>query len=110
MSTEPKIVGYCRTCGKALDEASVRATQGAIFCEQHAAAPASRKRLDRRAGEPCARDATTAVSRWGPYASSAVSDPTSPYASPYTAPYVTQDARRRFLTGIVPLGSRVCSA
>lgn len=32
---ELKIVGYCRTCGKALDEASVRQAHGTIFCEEH---------------------------------------------------------------------------
>lgn len=30
-----KIVGYCRSCGKALDEAGVRHAQGTIFCEEH---------------------------------------------------------------------------
>jgi hypothetical protein len=35
MSTDAKIVGYCRACGKALDEASVRAAHGTIYCEEH---------------------------------------------------------------------------
>ena len=35
MSSEAKIVGYCRACGKALDEGSVRAAQGTIYCEEH---------------------------------------------------------------------------
>jgi hypothetical protein len=35
MSTDPKIVGYCRACGKALDESSVRAAHGTIYCEEH---------------------------------------------------------------------------
>src|SRR5277367_2242258 len=35
MSAEAKIVGYCRACGKALDEVSVRTAQGTIFCEEH---------------------------------------------------------------------------
>jgi hypothetical protein len=30
-----RIVGYCRACGKALDEASVRNAQGTIYCEEH---------------------------------------------------------------------------
>jgi len=35
MSSEAKVVGYCRACGKALHEGSVRAAQGTIFCEEH---------------------------------------------------------------------------
>lgn len=35
MSSEAKIVGYCRACGKALDEVSVRSAQGTIYCEEH---------------------------------------------------------------------------
>jgi hypothetical protein len=29
------IAGYCRACGKALDQASVRHAQGAIYCQDH---------------------------------------------------------------------------
>lgn len=36
MSSDTKVVGYCRVCGKALDESSVRSAQGTIFCEEHA--------------------------------------------------------------------------
>jgi len=35
MSADAKVVGYCRTCGKALDEASARPAAGAIYCEEH---------------------------------------------------------------------------
>ena len=31
----PKIVGYCRECGKALHEANVYSALGAIYCEEH---------------------------------------------------------------------------
>lgn len=34
--TEAKIVGYCRTCGKPLTEASRRVALGTVFCEEHA--------------------------------------------------------------------------
>jgi Domain of unknown function (DUF5668) len=40
MSTDAKVVGYCRTCGKALDEASARPAAGAIYCEEHVPPPA----------------------------------------------------------------------
>lgn len=35
MSTDAKIVGYCRACGKALDETTVRSASGTIYCEEH---------------------------------------------------------------------------
>ena len=31
----PKIIGYCRECGKALDETNVYRALGAIYCEHH---------------------------------------------------------------------------
>ena len=31
----PKIVGYCRACGKPLDETNVRNAHGTIYCEEH---------------------------------------------------------------------------
>lgn len=36
MSTSPNIVGYCRACGKALDQTNVRTAHGTIYCEEHA--------------------------------------------------------------------------
>jgi hypothetical protein len=36
MSTTPITVGYCRQCGKALDETTVRTSHGTIYCEEHA--------------------------------------------------------------------------
>jgi Domain of unknown function (DUF5668) len=35
MSTQPNIVGYCRQCGKALDQSNVRTAHGTIYCEEH---------------------------------------------------------------------------
>jgi hypothetical protein len=35
MSADAKVVGYCRTCGKALDEASARPAGGAVYCAEH---------------------------------------------------------------------------
>ncbi|HLX45588.1 MAG TPA: DUF5668 domain-containing protein [Bryobacteraceae bacterium] len=73
MSTDAKVVGYCRACGKALDETSVRSAQGTIFCEEH---------LPRM---------TESVPT-APAVSAAESQYASPYtASPYTAsPYTTK--------------------
>jgi hypothetical protein len=73
MSTDAKVVGYCRACGKALDETSVRSAQGTIFCEEH---------LPRM----------TESAQTAPAVSAAESQYASPYtASPYTAsPYTTK--------------------
>jgi hypothetical protein len=35
MSTTPNVVGYCRACGKGLDQSSVRSADGTIYCEEH---------------------------------------------------------------------------
>ncbi len=35
MSSEAKIVGYCRACGRPLGATTVRSAQGTIFCEEH---------------------------------------------------------------------------
>ena len=35
MSTDVKVVGYCRACGKPLDETTVRTAHGTIYCEEH---------------------------------------------------------------------------
>jgi Domain of unknown function (DUF5668) len=35
MSTTPITVGYCRQCGKALNETTVRNAHGTIYCEEH---------------------------------------------------------------------------
>jgi hypothetical protein len=67
MSTDAKIVGYCRACGKALDETSVRSAQGTIFCEEHLPGMTE-----------SAQAAPVAAATESPYTA-------SPYASPYTA-------------------------
>jgi len=58
-------VGYCRSCGKALDAASLRSAQGTIYCADHVPAATN------FAGAGTAGD--------GGYG--------SPYSSPYTSPY-----------------------
>src|SRR5579863_9226937 len=78
MSAET-IVGYCRACGKALDQASVQAAQGGIYCKEHVPAEGAAS---------------------SPYA--------SPYGSPYTSavpppipnPQVSPGAA--FVLGLIP--------
>ena len=35
MSSDAKVLGYCRACGKPLDETTVRTAHGTIYCEEH---------------------------------------------------------------------------
>src|SRR5204863_8368679 len=44
MSSDARIIGYCRMCGKALEETDATAAEGTLYCAEHApqaAAPAS---------------------------------------------------------------------
>jgi hypothetical protein len=61
MSSEAKIVGFCRQCGKPLDESSVRSAHGTIYCQEHV---------------PMTTDNPQMVPPVD----------ASPYANPYTAP------------------------
>jgi Domain of unknown function (DUF5668) len=36
MSSEARIIGYCRMCGKALEESDAIAAEGALYCAEHA--------------------------------------------------------------------------
>jgi hypothetical protein len=79
----PKIVGYCRACGKPLDETTVRNSHGTIYCEEHI---------------PVQHQTVPPI----PTAE-------SPYASPYTAaapppPIVNHDASPglAFVLGLIP--------
>jgi hypothetical protein len=36
MSSEAKIIGYCRVCGKALDQDSAATAEGTLYCTEHA--------------------------------------------------------------------------
>ncbi|HSR08524.1 MAG TPA: DUF5668 domain-containing protein [Bryobacteraceae bacterium] len=35
MSSEANIIGYCRVCGKALDESNAAAAEGTLYCTEH---------------------------------------------------------------------------
>lgn len=78
---EPKIVGYCRACGKPLDAVTVRNAQGTIYCEEHVPMPQA---------PPIP----------------ATPPPSSPYTSPYTAavPPAAHDASPglAFVLGMIP--------
>jgi len=48
----PEIVGYCRECGKALDETNVHHALGTIYCEEHRPKEPSPKAPPPRATQP----------------------------------------------------------
>src|SRR3984957_16427697 len=81
----PKIVGYCRACGKPLDETNVRNAQGTIYCEEHIP-------MQQQTVPPIPMPAATE----------------SPYASPYTAPVPPPVANHdaspglAFVLGLIP--------
>ncbi len=91
MSTDAKIVGYCRACGKALDETNVRAAHGTIYCEEHL--PVT----------PTAPEPT-------PFAAPPAATPPpliadSPYTSrtpPPTMPYSDASPGLAFVLGLIP--------
>jgi hypothetical protein len=86
----PKVVGYCRACGKPLDETTVRNAHGTIYCEEHIP-------MQQQTMPPIPIPAAA---------------PESPYTSPYTAPYTApvpppsanQDASPglAFVLGLIP--------
>src|SRR3954471_11028250 len=36
MSSEARVIGYCRMCGKALEENGATAAEGTLYCAEHA--------------------------------------------------------------------------
>jgi len=79
----PKIVGYCRACGKPLDESTVRTSHGTIYCEDH-------------------------IPMQQPQTVPPIPAAESPYASPYTAPVPPSVANHdaspglAFVLGLIP--------
>jgi hypothetical protein len=81
----PKVVGYCRACGKPLDELSVRNANGTIYCEEHIP-------MQQQTFPPIPIPAAA---------------PESPYTSPYAAvppPVANHDASPglAFILGLIP--------
>ena len=85
--TQPdvKIVGYCRICGRALTEATVRTSQGTIYCEDHVP------------------QESTATPTPPPYPGSYTPPPDSPYARPIPPPVPEgASAGAAFVLGLIP--------
>jgi hypothetical protein len=88
----PKIVGYCRACGKSLDEATARTSHGTIFCQDHVP----------QEPPPLGSFTSSAPPSVSPY--------TAPYAapagsSPYTASQIMNPSvspTAAFALGVIP--------
>ena len=89
MSSNASIAGYCRTCGKPLDETSVRTARGTIFCEEHL---------------PVEQAASGTAGQTAGSASSAYADASSPYSSRTPPPIPNPDVSPglAFLLGMIP--------
>jgi len=109
MSTDAKVVGYCRACGKPLDASTVRTAHGTIYCEEH---------LPMENAGPVIATATSIVgtapvigSAPEPLPGSARAVPPPLEASPYSAPYSARVPAQvaghvspglAFLLGLIP--------
>jgi len=91
MSTTPNIVGYCRACGKALDESNVRSAHGTIYCEEHIPMEQVAEHVGEHAG-----------------AAAQIAAPATAYSSPYTAatppaiPHPEVSPGIAFFLGMIP--------
>jgi hypothetical protein len=107
-------VGYCRTCGKALDAAGVRAAHGTIFCVDHAPQFTGPGNIGNMGGGAAGPGAPGMGATGMGTASTAGSTGTgagfadSPYASPYAGntppPLPNRDVSPglAFLLGLIP--------
>lgn len=93
MSSEASIIGYCRMCGKALDETNATAAEGTLYCAEHApqAQPPAPPPLPEEPPSPYTAPAYPAAS---PYAAS--QPPPLPKADAHVSPGLA------FVLGFIP--------
>lgn len=95
MSSEARIIGYCRMCGKALEESDATAVEGALYCTEHA--PQAHAAASTLAGDsppavqPQPPPLYTAASPYGPS-----QPPPLPRANEYVSPPLA------FVLGFIP--------
>jgi cell wall-active antibiotic response 4TMS protein YvqF len=100
MSTNAKIVGYCRACGKALDESNVRTAHGTIYCEEHLPmTPSATSSL-----ATASADATTLAIGPPPLIPGPADTSDSPYTSkaPPAVPQSDASPGLAFVLGLIP--------
>jgi hypothetical protein len=84
MSSDARIIGYCRLCGKALEENDATATEGTLYCAEHA----PRAQASVEAGAPSSAgdgvSASSEASAWAGASAPGQQQPPPLYtASPY---------------------------
>jgi len=92
MSSQASIIGYCRVCGKALEESNAVTAEGTLYCAEHAPAAPVPPALGE---EPPS-----------PYTASAYPGAASPYAATQPPPLPKADAHvspgLAFILGFIP--------
>src|SRR4051812_27438476 len=91
MSLEARIIGYCRMCGKALEEGEAAATDGTLYCAEHA--PHLHAATDAASAEP-PRYAASTLPGVSPYAAS--QPPPLPRTDEHVSPPLA------FVLGFIP--------
>ena len=93
MSSDAKIIGYCRMCGKALDENDATAAEGTLYCAEHAPqTPASA--ADGTTAPPVQQQPPPLYTAPSPYAPS--QPPPLPRANEHVSPPLA------FVLGFIP--------
>jgi hypothetical protein len=99
MSTDARIIGYCRMCGKALEESDAIATEGTLYCAEHA--PHAQAAAEARAA-----DGTSSTGQPPPLYTAPPFHSASPYApsQPPALPKVDQSVSPplAFVLGFIP--------
>jgi hypothetical protein len=94
MSSEANVIGYCRVCGKALDETNSTATEGTLYCTEHG--PQAQAAVP----PPLPQEALS------PYTAPAYHAAPSPYAASQPLPASKADPRvspgLAFILGFIP--------
>ena len=98
MSTDARIIGYCRMCGKALEEHHALATEGTLYCADHV--PQSQTPQAHASNEIPAGDGTSSPVQPPPFYTA------SPYATSQPPPLPKADQSvsppLAFILGFIP--------
>lgn len=94
MSSEAKIIGYCRMCGKALEESDATAAEGTLYCAEHAPLAAAADFPPPLQHEPPLLYAAPPLHAGSPYAPS--QPPPLPKADDHVSPPLA------FVLGFIP--------
>jgi hypothetical protein len=92
MSSDARIIGYCRMCGKALEESDATASEGTLYCAEHA--PQAHAAASAGATQPPLQQEAPPFHAGSPYA------PSQPPPLPRTDEHVSPPLA--FVLGFIP--------